>query len=91
MSEEIVNREPVTHDYTVSNWGHSFVTTELKDGGKLMTGMGFGHGVSEGDYLIFKQKDGSTTRYQVEEIHYKLDPKDMWSAVLVFAPRPFNV
>lgn len=42
--------------------------------------------VRVGDYLILWHPTGET-RYQVDEIHYKLPPSDMWFATLSFAPR----
>lgn len=75
-----------THDYTQRFWGHDFAIHEVIDKGRKLRTSGFGRGIREGDYLILPN-EGHTTRYQVENIEYMLDPDDMWFAGLVFAPR----
>jgi hypothetical protein len=52
------------------------------------TPAGWGLGISGGDFILMKRPDGREARYAVEAIRYYVDPPDMWSATLVFAPRP---
>lgn len=75
-----------THDYTVRDWGHDYTFTP-SEGGQRGSMMGWGHGIEAGHYLLIRNGAGST-RYQVETISYFRDPADMWSAQVVFAPRP---
>lgn len=74
-----------THDYTKPRWGHDYTFSPVNGGlkGELM---GWGMGIEAGDYLIIRNGDGSS-RYQVDEIEYFADPKDMWKATATFAPR----
>jgi hypothetical protein len=81
-----------TRDYTNRGWGHDYVIHHVIDGGRELRcsgwGPGFGPRIVRGDYLILPGKDpGATTRYQVAEIEYHMDPADMWAATLRFAPR----
>lgn len=86
-----MNREPVTHDYTDDrrDWGHD-IHYELIDGGMKLDAIGHSQArIQVGDYLIFtNRRSGATTRYCVESVKHMLDPHDMFSAMLVFAPRP---
>lgn len=75
-----------TNDYTVRGWGHDY-TFDPVDNGQRGRMMGWGHGIEPGDYLILPADPG-TTRYRVKSIRYFSDPPDMWSAEVVFAPRP---
>jgi hypothetical protein len=75
------------HDYTRRFWGHDYVFEPIDEGlrGKVM---GWGNGITAGDYLILQNGNGDeSTRYKVETIRYELDPSDMWSADVTFAPR----
>jgi len=74
-----------THDYTDRYWGHDYTFRPIDNGvkGELM---GWGMGINSDDYIIIKNGDGST-RYQIDEIKYFADPKDMWKATATFAPR----
>lgn len=74
-----------THDYTVRHWGHDY-TFDPIDGGMKGTMMGWGRGIVSGDFLLI-QNGADSTRYKVENIEYKRDPADMWSADVTFAPR----
>jgi hypothetical protein len=76
-----------THDYTNRGWGHDFAITKVVDGGRLIHMTGWGYGIRVGDYMILPN-DGSETRYQVRTIEYETNPRDMWSGVFDFAPRP---
>lgn len=81
---------PKTHDYGERGWGHDY-TWDPREGGLAGHATGWGCGIQEGDYLLLKShspdsRDGRT-RYQVKSISYYLDPPDMWSAELQFAPR----
>jgi hypothetical protein len=72
--------------------GHDYAITAVVDGGKQIRASGwgplFGARIQEGDYLLLQQGDRSS-RYRVAEIRYHLDPDDMWSATLDFAPRTY--
>lgn len=75
------------HDYRdeICTWGHSITYTPYDDHSPF-TALGFGRGISEGDYLLLSNKD-STTRYKVASISYFHNVTDQWAALLVFAPR----
>lgn len=73
------------HDYTKTYWGHDY-TFEPIDMGMKGSMVGWGHGIKKGDYLLLKNGD-SATRYKVMKIKYYLDPKDMWTSEVKFAPR----
>lgn len=75
-----------THDYTRRTWGHDYTTLEVIDGGQRLRLGGWGLGIEAGDYLIFPNGNG-TTRYRVDRIDYRMDPRDMWFAEATFAPR----
>lgn len=75
----------MTHDYTHRGWGHDYIFDPI-DNGKRGSMMGWGHGITKGDYLLL-QNDGDSTRYRVTSIEYMMDPRDMWSAKVTFAPR----
>lgn len=82
-------KKPKTHDYTRRGWGHDYVIDNVINKGERLDMMGWGNGISDGDYLIIQGDGGSgTTRYQVEKVKYMNDPKDMWSITAKFAPRP---
>lgn len=77
----------MTHDYTHRRWGHDFTIMSVGGpNGQVLHACGWGRGIHNGDFLILPN-GGSTTRYSVSEIDYYLDPPDMWTAVLAFAPR----
>jgi len=90
--------DPVTHDYRRSRctigWDYTFDST---DGGKYARMIGWstdprtGHVVrlAAGDFVLFTnlKSDNGETRYQIEQIKYYRDPRDMFSAQLVWAPR----
>lgn len=84
--------KPKTHNYTDRFFGHDYVITEVCDNGQKLNMMGWGHGISAGDYILLvrDEKNGTRadTRYKVETITYMADPKDMWTMVAAFAPRP---
>jgi hypothetical protein len=75
-----------THDYTRRTWGHDYSTTEVLDGGMRLRMAGWGFGIEAGDFLILPNGNG-TTRYRVDSIDYRMDPRDMWFAEASFAPR----
>lgn len=75
-----------THDYSVKEWGHSCGITSINDDGYSIDLYGWGCGISNGDYIILKNGD-DTTRYEIESVSYKKDPKDMWFASAKFSPR----
>lgn len=78
--------QPQTHDYTRRYYGHDYSIRQAADGGTRLRMTGWGVGIVAGDYLILRNGDG-TTRYQVEQIDYCNDPRDMWFADVAFAPR----
>lgn len=75
-----------THDFTATKWGWNAQVMHVHEQGKRLGLVGWGNGISKGDYLILPNGDDST-RYQVEGIKYRADPADMWFADAVFAPR----
>jgi len=81
-----------THDYTKRHLGHDYTITDVRKRGMEISMMGWGHGISEGDYMLLEgqsKKPGANpdTRYQVKKIRYLGDPPDMWSMEATFAPR----
>lgn len=78
---------PTTHDFSRSTWGHAISSFDPQDGGQSAHAIGHGHGIKSGDYLILSHPNGGTTRYAVDMIEYYSDPRDMWRARLVYAPR----
>lgn len=81
-----------THDYTKRHWGHDYTITDVRKRGMEISMMGWGHGISEGDYMLIEgqsKEPGANpdTRYQVKTIRYLGDPPDMWSMEATFAPR----
>lgn len=81
---------PNTHDYRQSarGWGHDYVFRP-QDSGKRAHMMGWGFGIKKGDFILMSnpRSDNGETRYQIESVKYFSDPKDMWSAEVVHAPR----
>lgn len=75
-----------THDYTTRYWGHDYTIINYIDDGQFLSVMGWGRGIKKDDFLILRNGNGGT-RYKVNRINYKADPKDMWDAYLSFAPR----
>jgi hypothetical protein len=76
-----------TIDLTPKHWGRDYVFDPKEDGMKASIS-GWSTPLPEvGDYLILRNGAG-TTRYQIDSIHYPLDPKDMFFAQASFAPRP---
>jgi hypothetical protein len=78
--------ETKTHDYTCRSWGRNFTIIEIFDGGMRLDIMGWGYGISKGDFLILPNGN-ETTRYLIKFIEYKSNPPDMWQAMVEFAPR----
>ena len=78
--------ETKTHDYTRRSWGHNFTITEIFNGGMWLDMMGWGHGLSKGDFIILPNGN-ETTQYLIKDIEYKSNPPDMWRAKVEFAPR----
>ena len=82
----------MTHDYTQRCFGHDYTITDVRDQGAEISMMGWGRGISEGDYMLIKGQSKEPgvrpdTRYQVKTIRYFSDPPDMWSMTATFAPR----
>ncbi len=78
--------ETKTHDYTRRTFGHDFAITKIFEGGMRVSMMGWGRGISKGDFMILPDGHG-TTRYQIASIRYYDNPSDMWRATAEFAPR----
>lgn len=81
-----------THDYTKRYWGHDYTITDVRKRGMEISMMGWGHGISEGDYMLIEGQStepgaNPDTRYRVKTILYLGDPPDMWSMEATFAPR----
>lgn len=89
MGKSLPRKEPKTHDYTDPIWGKNYTIIAIHNEGQELRVCGWGFGIEAGDYILF-ETEGGTTRYQVKAIEYKVDPKDMWAAVLTFAPRVHN-
>lgn len=77
---------PVEHDYTRRGWGHDFSVVNLDLNGRVLRLTGWGAGIEDGHFLILPN-GGETTRYLVTSIKYESDPRDMWVATALFAPR----
>lgn len=77
-----------THDYTRSKrrWGHDLTYSLVDAGGIRLKAYGWGTGINKGDYILLSN-GADETRYQFESLSYYGNPHDMWSAVLVYAPR----
>lgn len=77
-----------THDYRrhKRSWGHDLTFSLVDAGGLRLKASGWGTGISKDDYILISNGFGET-RYQFESIEYYGNPHDMWSAVLVYAPR----
>lgn len=85
-----------TVDYTRRGDGHNYEILRTHDGGQRLEAAGWGPFMGamlkRGDYLLLIGKTSdSSTRYQVAEVEYRMDPGDMWFATLVFAPRQHAV
>lgn len=85
-----------TVDYTRRGWGHSYEILHAHDGGQRLKAAGWGPfmgaQLKRGDYvLLIGKTPDSSTRYQVDEVEYRMDPRDMWFATLLFAPRQHAV
>lgn len=86
MMGEFPTPEPRTIDYTKRGWGHDYTFDPIDHGlrGDLV---GWCTPLPEvGDYLLLKNKGGST-RYRVESVRGYGTPPDMYRATVVFDPR----
>jgi hypothetical protein len=86
---------PKTHVYTSRYWGHDYVITDVRQDGKEISMMGWGVGISDGDFLLIESQSkepgaNPDTRYKVKSINYLGNPRDMWSMEAVFSPRKFR-
>ena len=77
--------EPEVHDYTRERcgWGHDR-TFDSKDGGRTAHMMGWGYGLKKGDFILLSMQSGKTAKYLIKKVEYYSDPRDMWSADVVF-------
>lgn len=82
---------PKTHDYSVSDWGHTVNVMSVIDGGQRLKVYGFGKSIRRKHFLLLRSGDARSadgkTRYRVEAIKYMRDPTDQFFADLIFAPR----
>lgn len=78
--------KPKTHDYTHRHWGHDYAIMKVEDDGQRLRLMGWGIGIKKNDYLLLQQ-GARGTRYQVAEVKYLGNPRDMWKINATFAPR----
>lgn len=86
LAPVLLPEPPATHDYSRTTWGHDYVIHQVIDNGQRLRVSGWGHGISNGDFIVMSNPPG-TTRYRVDNIDYRCDPPDMWFADLSFAPR----
>ena len=88
LLRRLIGPEGHTHDYTARYWGHDYTFTPI-DGGIKGRAVGWGDGLRDGDYIIFKNKvsRNGSSRYRIKSVKYFSDPEDMWSADVEFAPR----
>lgn len=92
--KRFLRREPAsepelrTHDYTKRYWGHdySFRPTAQTAGIRGVV-LGWGLGLRSGDLLLLQNGAWATTRYRIVTVVYKSDPRDMFRAEVIFAPR----
>jgi hypothetical protein len=85
----VSTREAQVHDFrdAARGWGHDLCYEPLP--GQRLKATGWGHGLEGGDFMLLTN-GAADTRYRIDEVEYiggMGGPKDMWSAVLSFAPR----
>ncbi len=95
-TDNFVARTAKTFDYGPGQrgYGHDY-SWEPGPGGLRGAAIGWGSGISEGDYILLERYDKTgqrflgdgRTRYRVMTISYYADPPDMWQATLEFHPR----
>lgn len=61
------------HDFTASHWGWSIAKVYDDN-----TAIGHGSGIRCGDTILLKMTSGRIGCWQVQEIDYYLDPRDMF-------------
>lgn len=69
---------PKTHDYTVQGWGHSMSQFKPSDQDDTLEAMGFGLDVQVGDLVLLRMKSGRIGRFEVLDIRYEDNPRDMF-------------
>lgn len=74
----MLTRKPKTHNYTKLLCDRDYSFESIGEGSGYMTGQG--SGVKKGDYLLLRM--GGDRVYQVEEIDYYSNLRDMWMALL---------
>ena len=78
-----------THDYGPDQRyrGHDYIFEPI-DAGLKGRMIGWGKGVKQGHYILLEQSESQDgrTRYRIDQIEYKLNPDDMWNAIVSFAP-----
>lgn len=74
------------HDFRKPRWGHNVTVMDIPGGsGHELKVAGWCLGVSVGDYLALPNGDHGWSRYQVDEINYQGNPRDMFFATLSWA------
>lgn len=67
-----------THDYTDQYWGHAVgLILDTKTSG-VYSMMGHGFGIKDGDALTLKMNSGRIGKFEVSEVEYKSNPRDLW-------------
>ncbi len=75
-----------THDLSQRTWGCNYEILSLTNDGHNADISGWHGCIRSGDYILLKSGEEST-RYQVSSVEYMTDPRDMFFASIVFAPR----
>lgn len=84
-----VPREPETWDCTRALWGNTTEVMQVLDDGRLRL-VGWHPQAWQfevGDFVLLAHRDGSTTRYRLDDFKRCHDPRDMWFGTASFAPR----
>jgi hypothetical protein len=73
------------HDYRKRYWGHDYTLTP--DPNPVTARItGWGDGLRRHDLLVVPHHAGGACFYEIEQIEYRMDPSDMWSARCRFVP-----
>jgi hypothetical protein len=79
------HKDQKVHDYTRQGWGHtlgSFKWDQVEPG--VFKVDGFGLGVQTKDLVRLGMQSGKVARFEVLEIRYESNPKDMFWATIGF-------
>lgn len=77
------------HSFVNSGWGWAVSVIDPVEGwheGSAYTLLGHGHGLRVGDHVRLKTKGRPVTgrRYQIAEVDYYADPRDMFRALVLW-------